>query len=196
MSARIDIVIYALQLLGAKAITSLEDDSEEARVMKGFYYPARDGLLEEVEWSFAMRQFQPAKSATDPLWGWGSAFPLPSDILRLLRVDRNAIGIRFNDMQRNQVPHELYNRIIFCNEDTIYCTGIRRVEDEGIYSGLFAEAFATKLASLAALPLTESNQKWQEMVNMHQSFLRTAKARDGMQSTSRPIRSHWIAGVR
>jgi len=183
-------------MLGAKAITSLEDDADEARVMKGFYPLARDGLLEEAEWSFAIRQFQPAQSAADPLWGWGAAFPLPSDILRLLQVDNNKAGIRFNDMQRSQVPHEVYDRVIYCNEKAIFCTGIRRVEDEGIYSPLFVEAFASKLAVLAALPITESNTKLQEMMAIHQSFMKTAKSRDGMQSTSRPIRNRTFIGVR
>lgn len=188
-----------MALLGAKAITSLEDDAPEAKVMKQFYYPARDGLLEEQEWSFATRLFQPAKSATAPSWGWGSAFPVPSDIIRVLRVDKNqgaVPGSIEGDMRRDQVPHEVYNREILCNEDIIFCSGVRRVEDEGIYSPLFFEAFATKLALLAALPITESNQKWKEMAVMHATTLKTAKSRDGQQSTTRRLRSHWLRRVR
>lgn len=196
MSARIDIVNYALQLLGAEPITSLEDDSREAKIMKGFYALARDGMFEEHEWSFATRRFSPAKAATDPAWGWGSSFPLPSDIIRLLRVDRGQASLRFEDMSRNQVPHEVEGRNILCNEDAIFCTGLRRIEDEGIYSPSFAEALSTKLALLACLPLTESAQKLQLIGSIHSTVMNTAKSRDAMQSTSRPIRSDWQRNVR
>ncbi len=56
MSARIDVVNIALTWLAANQITSLEDDSAEARLMKSNYYQTRDATLEAAEWYFCMMQ--------------------------------------------------------------------------------------------------------------------------------------------
>ena len=192
MSAKINVVNYALSLLGANPITSLEDDAHEAKVMKTFYYEARDGLLEVVEWSFAIKRFKPAKSTDEPLWGWSSSFPIPSDILRVLTVESdNTYG-----MNRDQVDHVVEQRSILCNEDNIVCTGIRRIDDEGVYSPLFNEAFAVKLAVLACLAITESNTKFQQMAAMYAGVIKDAKSRDGQQGTTRRVRSRWINRAR
>ena len=155
MSVRIDVCNYALGLLGESEINGIEDDSDKARTHKTFYYIARDATLEVSEWTFATRRFLPAKSTTAPEWGWASLFPIPSDIVRLTQVDKNwtASGGYLYDVQqdRNPVDHVVeyvdgVGRAILCNEDEIYCKGVRRIEDEGIYSPLFVEAFSCKLA--------------------------------------------------
>ena len=192
MSIRIDIVNAALSLLGANTVTSIEDGetdagTKEATVMRAFYYMARDSTLEESEWGFAKKHFIPAESPDAREWSWAYAFPIPSDILRVTRVDSRISAHSGGSQCRVNADHEVAGRIILTNEPDIYCTGIRRVEDEGIYSGLFAEAFAAKLAFLSCLTLTESNTKQQTMLAIHAGLLRTAKARDGMQNTTRSM---------
>ena len=184
----------ALVELGATPITSLEDDSPEAKVMKILYYGSRDAVLEEAEWTWATRRFLPAKSTSQPEWGWESEFPIPSDILRVTQVDRN--GYIGAGMNRNPADHEVEGRKILCNEDVIYCKGIRRVDDEGIYSPLFAEAFEYKLATKACLPLTESNTKMQTMAGLYVDAIAKAKSRDGMQSTTRRMRNQTLSRAR
>ena len=67
MSARIDICNVALvSMLGANSINSLDDDSDEARAMKFCYYIARDAVLEDANWTFATKRFQPAENADPP----------------------------------------------------------------------------------------------------------------------------------
>ena len=61
-------------------------------------------LLEAYEWSFAIRQFSPAESAEEPPHPWSYSYPLPSDIIRLLRVDR---GLGNSGLERNEIDHVL-----------------------------------------------------------------------------------------
>lgn len=204
MSVRIDIVQYALALIGESEINSIEDDSDKARTMKTFYYIARDATLEVAEWTFATRRFNPARSSIVPEWGWSFAYPIPSDILRVTEVDRDIIGqtvVTDTALRRNSIPHvvEYVNGIgkaILCNEDPIFCRGVRRIEDEGIYSSLFVEAFAAKLAYLAALPITSSNQIQRAMLALHVGLVRDAKSRDAMQNTARRVRSDSLSRAR
>jgi hypothetical protein len=198
MSARIDIVNIALTMLGADTITSLEDETPEARIMKTHYYIARDATLEAYEWSFAIDRFSPAQEVDAPAFGWSYQFPLPSNILRLLTVERVSASafVDTNRMTRNQVDHVLENRKILTDESVIYCTGIRKVEDEGIFSNLFAHAFASKLAMMTCLVLTESNRKFEEMAAMYAGAIREAASRDGQQGTTRRMRKTQLRRVR
>ena len=192
MSAKINVVNVALRLLGANSITSLEDDAHEAKVMNDIYFIARDAVLEEAEWTFATKRFLPAKEAAAPAWGWTSSFPIPSDILRVTRVDRLDIIATGSSMNRRPAEYEVEGRKILTNEDVIYCKGIRRIEDEGIYSALFDEAFAAKLAVMACYSITESNQKIQTMSAIYADTIKKAKSRDGMQGSSLRLRNKTV----
>ena len=199
MSFRVDIGNIALSMLGAEPITSFEDDSPEAIALKIHYPIARDATLESAEWSFAIRRFTPPKSNTPPVWGFSSAFPIPSDILRVLQVDRDfstAFTTQRDEGRRNQIFHVIEGREILCDEEAIFCTGIRRVEDEGIYSNLFAQAFAAQLAILTAYMLTESNSKFQAVAAIYAGLIKQARARDGQQGSTRRLRSNWLRRVR
>lgn len=52
----------ALTFLGEKEITSIDDDSDAARVMKTQYVLARDATIESAEWTFAVKRFIPPKA--------------------------------------------------------------------------------------------------------------------------------------
>jgi hypothetical protein len=207
MSARIDIVNIALTWLGAHEITSLEDDSNEARIMKTNYYLARDATLEEAEWSFAIRRWKPAQSSTSPISGASYYFPIPSDIIRVLRVDNSSgatgLGATYgtgadpHSIDRApQADHRVEGSMILTDESSIYCKGIRRIEDEGIYSPLFAHAFAAHLAMLCAYTITESDGKFNAMSAIYQLKIKEAKSRDGLQGTSKRIRNTSTTRVR
>jgi hypothetical protein len=104
-------------------------------------------------------------------------------------------------MVRNPVNHEVewvegVGECILCNEDEIFCKGIRKIDDEGSYSPLFEESFALKLAYLAALPITESNQKQQTALGLYLQAISKAKSRNAMQNTTRRMRNRTLSNAR
>jgi hypothetical protein len=202
MSARIDVVNLALTWLGANQITSLEDDAPEAILMKTNYYAARDATLEDAEWSFAIKRWNPAQSTEVPIAGASFYFPIPSDIIRVLRADKpgaSAWGLLDDPHSIDRQPQVDWRREgdnILTNENAIVCKGIRRIEDEGIYSPLFVHAFAAHLAMLCAYPITESDGKFNAMSALYQLKIKMAKSRDGQQGTSKRIRNQSFDRVR
>ena len=198
MSARIDIINQALIFLGADTITGLDDDSSQAEIMNKIYALSRDSTLEAHEWSFAIRTFTPAVSTDPPSGHWTYSYPLPSDIIRLLEVDygQPTAAVGNNQITRNQIAHEVQGRNILTNDPIGFCTGIRRVEDEGIYTNLFCDAFSAKLAVKACLAITESNTRLQSMAAMYAGYIQEAKSRDGQQGTTRRFRSRWLNNAR
>lgn len=197
MSARIDICNVALvSMLGANSINSLDDDSDEARAMKFCYYIARDAVLEDANWTFATKRFQPAENADPPEFGWTYSYTIPSDIMRVTNVLREAFTVGFfydtRMPEEYKSAHVVEGNEILSNDNPIYCLGIRTMEDEGNYSPLFEEAFAGKLASLCALTLTAKESKRDFALGLYLDTIKKAKTRDGMQNTTRRMRNNTL----
>jgi hypothetical protein len=192
MTERIDICNLALGWIGADTITGLEDETVEARQCLNNYALARDATLEAHDWSFAMKRFTPALSGYTPDWGFSYQFVIPSDIMRVVSVGPNK-ELFWEHEQDMWVVESGY---ILADQADIYCRGIRRVNDEGIYSALFAHALAAKLGTLMALTLTQSHTIMEKMAGMYTSMINEAQTRDGLQGRSRRIRNRSMQKAR
>ena len=203
MSSRIDIVNQSLTWLGANTITSLEDEDDNALIMKTNYPISRDATVEAYDWSFAMLRWTPAKDPIAPEWGASYRYRIPLDILRVVYVERSGSGalhaVRENarsigrDRQADYVVESGY---ILSNDDGIMCKGLRRIEDEGVFSNLFCDALSAKLAMKCCYAITESSTKFQAMATMYQLFINEAKTRDGLQGSSKRLRNRSLQDVR
>ncbi len=202
MSARIDAVNLALIWLGATPITSLEDETTDALIMKINYDLARDATLEAHEWSFAMKRWEGAKDAEAPVFGAANKFVVPSDIIRVTAVYRtgDGLGASLTDQhsidRQPQADWKLESGYIITNEDSIYCKGIRSIEDEGIFSPLFIHAFAAHLATLCAYAITESDGKFNAMSALYTLKIQEARSRDAVQGSNKRIRNRSMQNVR
>ena len=205
MSARIDVVNRALTWMGEQPITSLEDDSNNALIMKTNYNLSRDSLLELHEWSFAMFEWIPAEDTTPPLWNAAHKFRIPADLLRITTVEPNRVGggplYVYNDNRhtigrRPQADYVVESGFIVTNEDAIVIRGIRKMEDEGSFSNLFCDALSARLAMDTCFAFTESAVKWNAMSALYQVKVKEAKTRDGLQGSSQRIRNRSLDNAR
>ena len=187
---RVDIANLALSWLGERPITSIDDDTDRAHQIQINYVPARDATLEAHDWTFAIQRFIPAQNVVTPVYGAGLAYDIPPQILRVISVDRNedssdAFALPINS--REQIDWQLEGDKIICNEDAIYCRGVRRIEEEGRFSPLFVHAFSAKLAFLLAQNITADPNIAQNVYGMYEQFIHEAKSRDGIQGRSRRL---------
>ena len=203
MSARIDVVNRALTWMGEQPITSLEDDSNNALIMKANYDLSRDSLLELHEWSFAMDEWIPAVDPTAPDWVAANRFRIPADLLRITAVEPNRSGPlpAFSDMRRTilrrpQADYVVESGFIITDEDSIVIRGIRKMEDEGRFSNLFCDALSGRLAMDTCFAFTEDATKWNAMSALYQVKVQEAKSRDGLQGSNRRIRNRSLQNVR
>jgi hypothetical protein len=165
---------------------------DRANIMQINYIPARDATLEAADWSFAIMRFIPPLNAVAPIYGASKAFDIPTNILRMVSVD-NPKSTANSDFTLPINSHEqldwvFENRQIICNQDVIHCRGVRRIEQEGLFSPNFVHAFAAKLAFLCAMSLTSSASIQANMKLLYDEFIKTAKSRDGLQGRSQRIR--------
>lgn len=84
----------ALLLLGAKAISSFNDGTDESSVCDRLYPDIRDSTLVMYPWSFATKKIGLAQLLTAPGSVWRYAYQLPGDSLAGPRAvyETNAVG--------------------------------------------------------------------------------------------------------
>lgn len=176
--SEVDISNRALQLLGAKAISSLNDDSVSARACKLCYEPIKKALLEMYEWSFAIKRAQLAADATPPDWGKANSFTLPADFLNL--------GEPYPEDNDRERDWEIEDGKILTNDSApLNIRYIYDVTDPNKMPFLFQEALAASMAMQMAEQLTQSNPKKQVVMALVKETLAQARRSNAMRKISK-----------
>jgi len=83
----VDICNLALARLGGKAITTIGESTVNGELCDRFYQNTYDKTLRSQKWRCAIKRAELGQSTT-PLFEWDFAYPLPSDCLRVIRMER------------------------------------------------------------------------------------------------------------
>lgn len=168
MASKVEIANRALQLLGAKRIVSLTEDSRNGRAVSAAYEPVKLAELRKHPWSFAVKRVQLAEDTTAPLFDRTTAYSLPSDFIRLLNPDPIA---NFNDLD-----WQIEGRKIITNDTgPLNLRYIYNVNDPNEMDPLFREAFSAALALNLVEEITQSNTKKSDMVAIYDRYVTEAK---------------------
>lgn len=205
----VDICNQALGWLGADPITSLNDSSKEAQLCKENFDNLRDVVLEEREWTFAVRRLRLTPMVIKPVYGYAEQFLLPPEVLRVLNIPASRGdfgGLPFlNGGAGADTQEGLFDwrvetidagNVILANLDAIRCRVIWRVVNEKLWSSMFVQALAQRLAADLAMPITNSNTILKTHWALYDSKLAAAATMDGMQGKSEVKRSDNLINVR
>ncbi|MGN0904541.1 MAG: hypothetical protein ACI4PW_05235 [Alphaproteobacteria bacterium] len=181
MTSMVSICNRALSKIGDEiTILSLEDSSKPARYCKMLYPETRDMVLRSYPWRFALKRYVLAPMAEAPVFGFAKQFALPVNCLRVWRTEEN-------------IPYQIEGKALLADADVFRFIGIQRVEDPTLFDPMFVEAFALKLASELALPLTASVSLKEALYKEYQVFVqqaRTASAMEGCQDSY--VQKGWL----
>lgn len=202
-TSEVAICNQALGWLGGSLITSIDpvEDSQESKLCAANYENLRDAVLEDAEWTFAIKRAEPAALAATPIYGFDKAFQLPSDCIRVLEVSNASesstassatMGGRYNKIEWVREG----DQILVLGVERIYIRYIQRIEDTTKFSPAFDQALAARLAMDLAIPLTNSRALQQDMAAMYGEKKALAAATDGMQGRSRKTRADSLTRVR
>jgi len=182
MASDVEICNRALSILGEARIISLADNNKGARAMNARFTILRDAELEAHAWRFAVKRTTLAASVDVPPWGYTKIYDRPTDDLRPLRVGDtpiNALTVGVQYEASGYVSDGLYEivegRIQTNLSAPLNYEYIARVTDTGLFSALFVEALAARLAADAAEEITQSNTKQQAAVNQYKKALSEAR---------------------
>jgi hypothetical protein len=169
MASVVDICNGALNQLGASTILSLTEDSKNARLCNARYTQVRDSLFRSHPWNCLQKRVQLAADTTAPAWGFTSAYTLPTDCLRLLRI---------LDYDSN---HKVEGRKILTNNSSMKILYVARIEDPNEYDELLRETISAALAADIAYAVTSSNPVSLNMYNLYQTKLKDARFVDATE---------------
>ena len=169
MASVVDICNGALNQLGASTILSLTEDSKNARLCNARYTQVRDSLFRSHPWNYLQKRIQLAADTTAPAWGFTSAYTLPADCLRLLRI---------LDYDSN---HKVEGRKILTNNSSMKILYVARIEDPNEYDELLRETISAALAADIAYAVTSSNPVSLNMYNLYQTKLKDARFVDATE---------------
>jgi|LSQX01.3.fsa_nt_gb hypothetical protein len=171
MASKVSIINSALIRLGANMITSLTEDSEEARLANSIFNESLDYLLQLYPWSFALEETDLAESAAPPIYSYTFAYQLP-----VLPYCLQVVEVQYN------IPYEIKGRFLYTNWNDVNITYIKRIADMNDLSAAFVQAFSFYLASQLAVPLTHDRGVADSMENKFQLSFQKAKTRDTQQN--------------
>tara|TARA_R110000803_G_scaffold57475_5_gene115413 strand:- start:1948 stop:2544 length:597 start_codon:yes stop_codon:yes gene_type:complete len=182
MPSVVDICNEAMDLLGAATITSLTENSKEARLCNRRFQTIRDAVLRAHPWNIAITRRQLARDSESPAFGFAYQFTLPTDpyCLRVLSFWNSSVNNEVAAYDSN-VMFKIEGRKILSNDSVCYITYISREENTELYDSLLSSAIAHKLAAETAYAITGSNSILQAMQALYESRLRDAKSADAME---------------
>ena len=168
----VEIANRSLTFLGAEPITSLTDDTKEARACNRLIEQTRDQLLRDHPWNFAIKRIQLSANTTAPVFEYTNAFDFADNTLRIIEVDTTEEWA----VEGNQIVTDAAAPL-----DVVY---IERVTDPTLFDAKFTEALALRLAADIAYDITASQTVATRAEQKYMVLIKEARLIDGQESLS------------
>lgn len=182
MSSETSVANGALTLLGERRISSIDENSKTAKLLKERYDEVRDELLRAHPWGFATKRASIAKDTTAPTFGFTNAYTLPTDFLRLIEVNNQADWIY--RVEGGKVVTDLDSPL-----EIVYTAQITNTD---IMDVMFRQTLSAALAADLAEAFTGTEGKVDQINEIFKQRLRAARTPDGQEhSPSEMEASEW-----
>lgn len=172
-----DLVNVALRLIGANAITSLDDGSNEANVAQDLYEELRNDLLRSHPWNFATKRQKLAQLSSASGYEFDYAYPYPSDWLRTIAVHDNDAGTGTFLYRTGQIDGQA---CIVTDSEDVWLTYVAQVTDPNIMDVSFRKALELALAQELAIPIAGSNTLEDQLRKKAERQIAKARSIDGL----------------
>lgn len=183
MASDVQICNVALIKIGQPSILSLTEDSLEARSCNLLYNDIRQEVLRSHLWNFAIKRVELAQSTDTPVFGYNYKYALPSDCLRVLRMDPEGDSIEF----------KIEDGYLLTNESQVYIRYVSNVTDPNKFDSSFRETLSTRLAAELAIVVTNDIDKANYYMNMYEIKLGQSTGIGSQEGTPEQITADlWI----
>lgn len=197
MASRVEICNRALIKLGANRITSIEDNSKPAQVMSGLWDSVRRSELDKRYWTFAMRRTTLPALSTPPTFGFGNAYQLPPDYLKLAQVADQYIAPGLADYRtQDDSPWAIEGSVLLTDFGApLKLRYVADITDPGAFVPQFVEVLASKLAYEACYAITQSRDGQQTAMADYKQAVREAAAANAIEKPPQGLLDDsWMLG--
>ena len=161
----------ALTAAGIPAITSLEEENNNAKLCKRFFPICRDRVLRDHFWSFATKFTELPRAAKDSP---DSEYPvrcyLPGDLCRIVKLNDNS-------------AYRRAGREIFVKNYPVTLVYISKVTDPDLYDSCFVEALQNLLSAELCLAASRDIRMAQYFRTEYEKKLAIARSIDSQENS-------------
>lgn len=173
MSSETEIANIAMQLIGEQPITSLDEDSDRARLAKSYFRGAVDRALAAHSWTWARKRVLLSDATETPVFGYSYQYLLPADCLRVWSIAKDGIDLGVAQKWEREGDYLLTNvsgplQVVFSCRRNSYA----RLDQ------YLADVMGASLALAIAQSTEGSNTGVERMQVTYERFLSIAKTED------------------
>lgn len=167
-----DICNLALARVGAQSIMDIDDaDSKGARACKNAFEATVREVSRARPWNALKARAALAELSTAPAFGWAKQFQLPTDFIRLLKL--NGVDVTNDDPGDF---FEIEGKQLLTDADTADIQYIAYKDDPNAYDPLMVDCVVVLLASKIAVPMRQDEAM---AANLRQEYERVTLPRAG-----------------
>ncbi len=190
---KLDICNMALTACGTRNITSLDEQSKDARSVVMNYDISRKVLLRMHPWNFATkRKSLNTIAPVAPEFGFANALPLPDDFVRLHSVYDG--GYTVSGTQMAAEWYRVEGLAILTNFSALNLKYVYDCDDVNLYDSLFIESLSLHLAHKIVYLLTGSDTKKESLYKEFTLAVQKARFNDSVEDPSEEFDDDvWLA---
>lgn len=171
MSSQVQICNIALNKISQGTITSINEDTAQAIILKNLWDHTRDRCLRAHNWNFAVKRQTLSQLTATPAFEYSYYFQLPSDFLRELSLYQNCY------------PYKVEGDRIATSASSINLIYIARITDTEKWDPLFTDYFSSVLAEDMARAFTGSESTAESLAQKAEKKLKLAKRVDAQHGS-------------
>jgi hypothetical protein len=193
-TSKVAIANLALQKLGAKRISALDQDHANARSMNAAFNMVRDAELRRYAWGFSIRRASIAADASQTVWGDWNRYSLPNDYIRLVRDNETGQRVDWRIESGTEAEGVF---IVTADASPLEIRYIARIQDPNFYDSLFDEAFASRLAAQCCKEITGSSSAAGQAMDDYKVAIAEAKQNQAIEKEAQDEpEDDWLAARR
>jgi hypothetical protein len=169
----VSICSNALLLLGAKTISSFDENSDRARLASNLFPMVRNYLLRSHPWNCAIKRVALAPDVAAPAFDWDYQFTLPGDYMRVLSVGEAGA----------EVPFKIEDGKLLCDDNPAYLRYVYRNENPATWDDMLVWGMTQAMKAAFAYPITQSASLEDLVEKICEQVLKKARAVDGQDDT-------------
>ena len=191
MASVVDMCNSALNLLGASTISSLTEDTKNARLCNQRFEPIRDRVFRSHNWNCLIKRVQLAQDSTGPVVEYTYGYTLPTDCLRVLKIHNGS-----TDSIKSALDYKIEGRKVVTDETTIYLVYVALVTDPNEFDSYLREAISHQLAADICYAITNNSTLANNYMNRADERLREARFIDATENSLGTIESNEFVDAR
>ena len=191
MASVVNMCNSALNLLGASTISSLTEDTKNARLCNQRYEPIRNRVFRSHNWNCLIKRVQLAQDSTGPVVEYTYGYTLPTDCLRVMKIHNGS-----TDSIASDLDYKVEGRKIVTDITTIYLVYIALVTDPNEYDTYLREAVSHQLAADICYAITNNSTLANNYMTRADERLREARFIDATENALDTVEANEFTDAR